>query len=966
MCALQVAGSGGRGTLTDRCRLCGERVYVLERHLDGTLLYHRRCFRGAERSASVRAPSHSSAAVRAPPSAAVRGPSATNGTDTSDVIHFTHEERSGAPAGRAFGPGALGGGGNGAAPDSQTNHRVAPLAASPTNAPNRAAAANVSTGAYRVAAKTASNFSTKTVPSYVSTKTLQNSVATKTVPTNVSKLDSSSNVSTNAASSSVFTRTVSPSRVDVLPVSAVSTVSPVSAVSAVSSPVHVPMQVDVSEPAKVTSHFSKFHKAPEPPGKDGLRTATVDTGRTVGSEGRRGNDGRTQGEKGVGEAAGKQTVVAGLLMNLGKLRRGDEMRAVSHVLPVSATGQTAPGPPPPPPPPTDVRSPTAPTPPRGGSRENSPRVGSPTQRGSPSVTSPTAPCWKSTATNPQQTAANEISPIRETQQASRGLHSAESRSPVEIRFKITSATEPSSVADKSVLRHRVEASSTLSVQPGSRTHKSAVENGRKVSADASCAVSRAMAASDSNAKSVPRSVVASSRGSSDSAPSITQRTSIVKWEFGQGPKPAPKANGVAAVSARLSVPAVAAGGRKVSVKTSKVAGVTASKQQVSPRAADRSGVSANLVSKMVDRPGVTADRPSVMTGRAGVTADRPGVTADRPGVTADRPGVTADRPGVTADRPGVTADRAGMAATLRDALQPKSTIKKPAMSDALGDARHPTGDTTTAVKDDQRVEDQRGARAGAPLEWQVEAQRREKVRAGAYDDPERRLARQARYFPEEQPAKPSLKRGEVFSVRDPGGNDGKLAGGERKVAQPDRSNVQREGERKMEWQVEADRRHGATKYKNGEPAAATAATAAALPVVPEVPTRPPPHPSSPPPEPVAPPRKRTVAAPASRISFNAHDFRHAIDGTDVVCRDLPTICPPRATPAPAAPAPATAATLRPDKPARPPAPFRGTYDTLGAPPRLGDMYSAATDGFGTPAQTPKRRVGGPKGTTARL
>ena len=49
---LQVVGPSAakRITLDDKCSLCKQKVYVLERHMDGNRLYHRRCFREEQRS----------------------------------------------------------------------------------------------------------------------------------------------------------------------------------------------------------------------------------------------------------------------------------------------------------------------------------------------------------------------------------------------------------------------------------------------------------------------------------------------------------------------------------------------------------------------------------------------------------------------------------------------------------------------------------------------------------------------------------------------------------------------------------------------------------------------------------------------------------------------------------------------------------------------------------------------------
>lgn len=37
-------------TLTDACALCGEKVYLLERHMNGSKLFHRRCIREQQRT----------------------------------------------------------------------------------------------------------------------------------------------------------------------------------------------------------------------------------------------------------------------------------------------------------------------------------------------------------------------------------------------------------------------------------------------------------------------------------------------------------------------------------------------------------------------------------------------------------------------------------------------------------------------------------------------------------------------------------------------------------------------------------------------------------------------------------------------------------------------------------------------------------------------------------------------------
>ena len=37
-------------TLTDSCSICRQKVYVMERHMDGSKLYHRRCIREQQRS----------------------------------------------------------------------------------------------------------------------------------------------------------------------------------------------------------------------------------------------------------------------------------------------------------------------------------------------------------------------------------------------------------------------------------------------------------------------------------------------------------------------------------------------------------------------------------------------------------------------------------------------------------------------------------------------------------------------------------------------------------------------------------------------------------------------------------------------------------------------------------------------------------------------------------------------------
>ena len=44
--------SAKRDTFGDKCAMCGKKVYVLERHFEGTTLYHRRCIRGSQRAAS--------------------------------------------------------------------------------------------------------------------------------------------------------------------------------------------------------------------------------------------------------------------------------------------------------------------------------------------------------------------------------------------------------------------------------------------------------------------------------------------------------------------------------------------------------------------------------------------------------------------------------------------------------------------------------------------------------------------------------------------------------------------------------------------------------------------------------------------------------------------------------------------------------------------------------------------------
>ena len=41
-----------RNTFGDKCAMCGKKVYVLERHFEGTTLYHRRCIRGSQRASS--------------------------------------------------------------------------------------------------------------------------------------------------------------------------------------------------------------------------------------------------------------------------------------------------------------------------------------------------------------------------------------------------------------------------------------------------------------------------------------------------------------------------------------------------------------------------------------------------------------------------------------------------------------------------------------------------------------------------------------------------------------------------------------------------------------------------------------------------------------------------------------------------------------------------------------------------
>ncbi len=44
------AALGRRGTFGENCHMCGEKVYLLERHIDGSTLYHRHCFRTSQRS----------------------------------------------------------------------------------------------------------------------------------------------------------------------------------------------------------------------------------------------------------------------------------------------------------------------------------------------------------------------------------------------------------------------------------------------------------------------------------------------------------------------------------------------------------------------------------------------------------------------------------------------------------------------------------------------------------------------------------------------------------------------------------------------------------------------------------------------------------------------------------------------------------------------------------------------------
>ena len=58
-----------RGTLSEKCVMCGEKVYLMERHMEGTKLYHRKCIRETQRNtlkreskASASQKSHKSAA----------------------------------------------------------------------------------------------------------------------------------------------------------------------------------------------------------------------------------------------------------------------------------------------------------------------------------------------------------------------------------------------------------------------------------------------------------------------------------------------------------------------------------------------------------------------------------------------------------------------------------------------------------------------------------------------------------------------------------------------------------------------------------------------------------------------------------------------------------------------------------------------------------------------------------------
>ena len=46
----QVSTQAKRSTLGDTCTVCGKKVYIMERHIDGNKLYHRKCLREIQRS----------------------------------------------------------------------------------------------------------------------------------------------------------------------------------------------------------------------------------------------------------------------------------------------------------------------------------------------------------------------------------------------------------------------------------------------------------------------------------------------------------------------------------------------------------------------------------------------------------------------------------------------------------------------------------------------------------------------------------------------------------------------------------------------------------------------------------------------------------------------------------------------------------------------------------------------------